>query len=116
LRSLGWWVGLAPLEDNAFNRCKADTKWVEYSLAGAAVIASDLVVYRHACADGAGVLAKSAGEWTEAILGLIHRPGHRASMIEAAQQKLRERYTHERLRQQVVAIFDRALATTAKPA
>jgi hypothetical protein len=21
LRSLGWWVGLAPLEDNAFNRC-----------------------------------------------------------------------------------------------
>jgi glycosyltransferase involved in cell wall biosynthesis len=116
LRSLGWWVGLAPLEDNAFNRCKADTKWVEYSLAGAAVIASDLVVYRHACADGAGVLAKSAGEWAEAILGLIYRPGDRASMIEAAQQKLRERYSHERLRQQVVAIFDRAFATTAKAA
>ena len=26
LSELGWWVGIAPLEDTPFNRCKADTK------------------------------------------------------------------------------------------
>jgi len=108
LRSLGWWVGLAPLEDNAFNRCKADTKWVEYSLAGMAVIASDLPVYQRACADGAGVLATGCEDWAEAAMRLIHRPDYRASMIERAQNKLRERYTHDRLRRQVIEIFGQA--------
>lgn len=108
LRSLGWWVGLAPLEDNTFNRCKADTKWVEYSLAGMAVVASDLPVYHRACADGAGVLAASTSQWTEAIRKLVYEPGERKRMIEAAQAKLRERYTHEKLRQQVIGIFEHA--------
>lgn len=110
LRSVGWWVGLAPLEDNPFNRCKADTKWVEYSLAGMAVVASDLAVYRRGCGDGAGVLATTRGEWVKAILRLIHRPNERAWMIAAAQNKLRERYSQERLRQQVVNIFNEAFA------
>lgn len=108
LRSLGWWVGLAPLEDNAFNRCKADTKWVEYSLAGMAVVASDLPVYHRACADGAGILAQGNDQWVQSVLRLLHRPRERLSMIETAQRKLRQAYTHERLRQQVIAVFDEA--------
>lgn len=116
LRSLGWWVGLAPLEDNAFNRCKADTKWVEYSLAGMAVIASDLPVYQRACADGAGILATDCEDWAESAMRLIHRPEDRASMIERAQGKLRERYTHERLRRQVIEIFGDARRRAAQAA
>lgn len=108
LRSLGWWVGLAPLEDNAFNRCKADTKWVEYSLAGMAVVASDLPVYHRACGDGAGLLAKSSEDWVKSVVRLLHRPAERTAMAEAAQHKLRDRYSHERLRQQVAAVFDQA--------
>lgn len=110
LRSLGWWIGLAPLEDNQFNRCKADTKWVEYSMAGMAVIASDLPVYHVACADGAGLLAKSSADWARALHKLILRPDLRGEMVEKAQQKLRERYTHDCLRAQVLAIFDQAVA------
>lgn len=108
LRSLGWWIGLAPLQDNPFNRCKADTKWVEYSVAGIAVIASDLPVYHRACADGAGILAKSEEDWSAAICDLIYRPDSRARMIGAAQAKLRHLYRHDRLRSQVVAIIDQA--------
>ena len=110
LRSLGWWVGLAPLEDNAFNRCKADTKWVEYSLAGMAVVASDLPVYHRACADGAGLLAKSSEDWVKSVVRLLQRPAEWTAMVTAAQDKLRDRYSHERLRQQVAGVFEQALA------
>ena len=113
LRSLGWWVGLAPLEDNIFNRCKADTKWVEYSLAGIAVVASDLPVYHRACSGGTGISAGSASQWSDAIRKLVCEPQLRASMIAAAQAKLREEYTHERLRQQVIRVFDEARARQA---
>lgn len=110
LRSLGWWVGLAPLEDNPFNRCKADTKWVEYSLAGMAVVASDLTVYRRACANDAGVLCSSLDDWRSAISSLIHRPDFRQRTIAAAQAKLVDEYTHERLRCQVIDVIGRAQA------
>lgn len=114
LRSLGWWVGLAPLEDNIFNRCKADTKWVEYSLAGMAVVASDLPVYHRACAQGAGVLAKTNHDWRQSIMALLDQPADRAEMIQAAQQKLRAAYTHESLRKQVLAVFEQASATSGR--
>jgi hypothetical protein len=114
LRSLGWWVGLAPLEDNPFNRCKADTKWVEYSIAGMAVVASELPVYHRACAGGGGLMAATTDQWVEAVLQLIYRPDQRAAMIDAAQTKLRNDYSHGRLRDQVCKIFTQALALAAK--
>ncbi|QIK78066.1 glycosyltransferase family 4 protein [Sphingomonas piscis] len=108
LRSLGWWIGLAPLEDNSFNGCKADTKWVEYSLAGMAVVASDLPVYDRACSDGAGMLAKDTDRWRTAVGDLLQDPTKRNAMIDTAQSKLRQTYTHGKLREQVIAIFDEA--------
>lgn len=114
LRSLGWWIGLAPLEHNAFNRCKADTKWVEYSAAGMAVVASDLPVYHRACADGAGLLATSMSDWSDAVHRLVHQPDERQRMIDLAQQKLRESYSHAKLREQVIAVFEQAAEIAAK--
>jgi glycosyltransferase involved in cell wall biosynthesis len=108
LRSLGWWVGLAPLEDNPFNRCKADTKWVEYSLAGMAVVASNLPVYHRACGDGCGILASTPDEWARAVADLLYRPDARQRMIAAAQAKLRASYSREKLRAQVIQVFEQA--------
>ncbi len=110
LRSLGWWIGLAPLEDNVFNRCKADTKWVEYSLSGIAVVASDLPVYHRACANGAGILASGSDEWRDAVHRLLLDPDARKRMVAAAQAKLRTAYSHESLRKQVLKVFEEATA------
>jgi hypothetical protein len=109
LRSLGWWIGLAPLEDNSFNRCKADTKWVEYSQAGIAVIASDLPVYERACADGAGILAHTPEQWSRSCLELLYRPQLRVVTVQKAQERLRQLYSHDLLRAQVDRIFERVL-------
>jgi glycosyltransferase involved in cell wall biosynthesis len=46
LQSLGGYdVGLAPLLDVVFNRCKSNVKWLEYSAMGLATIATDLPPY-----------------------------------------------------------------------
>jgi len=108
LCSLGWWVGIAPLEDNNFNRCKADTKWVEYSMAGLAVIAQDLPVYHRACSDGAGILASGVDSWYDAMSKTLRDRAVRLAMIEKAQQKLRTVYAHACLRRQVNDILDQA--------
>jgi hypothetical protein len=105
---LGWWVGIAPLEDTAFNRCKADTKWVEYSLAGMAVVASDLPVYHRACDDGAGMIAADAGEWRLKLGALLRSSDLRARTIAAARQKLKRNYTHQALQRQLLSVIDRA--------
>jgi len=115
LRALGWWVGLAPLEDHAFNRCKADTKWVEYTLAGTAAVAADLPVYHRACADGAGLLAASgAGAGWEAQVGrLLASRRLRDATLARARERLAARYGHAELGAQVLAMVERARAPAA---
>lgn len=114
LCDLGWWVGLAPLADNPFNRCKADTKWVEYAYAGIAAVAQDLPLYHRACASGTGILATSVGEWTDAIAKLVRDLRVREEMVRAAQEKLRTVYSHAALRRQVLDVFKRARALHAR--
>lgn len=108
LRSLGWWVGLAPLEDNIFNRCKADTKWVEYSYAGMPVVAQDIAVYRRACSGGSGVLASSVEEWYHATFALVRSAAAREALIRSARTKLYQSYSRSVLCDQVLNIFNEA--------
>ena len=46
LKALGWWIGLAPLDNNEFNYCKANTKALEYLTAGIPVVASNIGPYK----------------------------------------------------------------------
>jgi hypothetical protein len=108
MHQMGWWVGLAPIADNPFNRCKADTKWVEYTLAGTAVVAADLPVYHRACADGAGILAKSLDDWSDAILTLLTCPAQRQAHVLAAHSKLACDYTDMSLYTQVQDVYEQA--------
>lgn len=105
LRRLGWWIGLAPLEDNRFNRCKADTKWVEYSQAGIPVVASDLPVYHRACAGGAGFLAGGDEEWYAHMERLILDPACRATTADLASHRLQTIYRREILTRQLLVVF-----------
>lgn len=107
---LGWWIGLAPLEDTPFNYCKADTKWVEYSFAGIAVIAADGPVYRDACAGGAGLLASDPAAWANAMRHLLRDTAGRHQQVKCARDKLAARYHHQLLEQQLVRILHRATA------
>ncbi len=89
-------IGLAPLADNTFNRCKSAVKWLEYSACGIAGVYSDLPPYRSAVQNGvSGILVSSTNpkSWTAALERLIENPDHRRSIGLAAQSQVFTRHT-----------------------
>jgi glycosyltransferase involved in cell wall biosynthesis len=115
-RELKWEIGLAPLRQTPFNIVKADTKWVDYTSIGTAVVASRGTAYDDCCADDCGLLANDAGQWAASIQSLIDDPEQRFALVEAAQNKLRASYSIERLTEQVLGKFDQAAASALENA
>jgi glycosyltransferase involved in cell wall biosynthesis len=102
-----WDVGICPLAPIDFNLTKADTKWVEYTSVGAAVIASRGTVYDECCAGGCGILAGSVNEWLSALDLLVNNVDERVRIVERAQTKLKQQYNTGRLRAQVLDVIAR---------
>jgi glycosyltransferase involved in cell wall biosynthesis len=103
-----WDVGICPLAPIDFNLMKANTKWVEYTSAGVAVVASRGTVYDDCCADGCGLLADSADEWLGSLERLIGDGEYRLSMVQKAQARLEREYSAGTLRRQVLDVLARA--------
>lgn len=87
-------IGLAPLVDNAFNRCKSNIKWLEYSAYGRAGVYSDLEPYRDSVEHGkTGMLAgNDPREWFNALEFLITHPAERKAMGRAARKEAFARF------------------------
>jgi glycosyltransferase involved in cell wall biosynthesis len=67
-------IGLAPLLDTEFTRCKSDLKLIEYGALGIPYVASDVTPYRrlHEETEGqGGYLCRTAEQWTEALTRLL---------------------------------------------
>lgn len=111
-----WDVGICPLVPIDFNLMKANTKWVEYTAAGATVVASRGTVYDESCADGCGILADSADEWFSALDLLVNDVDERLAIVGRAQVKLQKQYNITRLRNQVLEVIARAHQIMAAPA
>ncbi len=107
-----WDIGLCPLVSSSNDGLRSNTKWVEYSLVGAATIATRSGIYDGCCADDCGLLVEPDG-WYDSIVSLIEDPRKRFDMVERAQLRVATDYSVERLSKQVLSIFDRALAIRA---
>ncbi len=66
-------IGLCPLKDTSFNRCRSACKAMEYTLAGALAIASDVEAYRN---DENSVLVKE-NEWESVLTRFIENKEER---------------------------------------
>ncbi|RNC65998.1 MAG: glycosyltransferase, partial [Desulfuromonadales bacterium] len=89
-------IGLVPLEDNRFNRCKSNIKWLEYSACGIAGIYADLPPYRSCVKDGeTGLLVAGydVDAWVAALENLIDNPDRRHAMALAARTEVLATYT-----------------------
>jgi hypothetical protein len=111
-----WDIGICPLVPIEFNLMKANTKWVEYSASGVAVVASRGTVYDRVCADGCGLLADGAEAWFVALDLLVRDPLERLAQVERAQARLRREFSLERLREQVFAVIGKAHGRTVSAA
>jgi hypothetical protein len=115
LADLRWDIGICPLERNPFNLNKANTKWVEYTAVGAAVVASADTIYDEVCGEGCGVLARTRDEWVAGLESLCD-PAARHAQVVRAQDRLRRLYNPERLTAQVLSMMDRAETIAAERA
>ncbi|MFO6418775.1 hypothetical protein ACLBKS_01055 [Hylemonella sp. W303a] len=106
MAGLGWAIGLAPLVDEPFNQCKAPTKFIEYTCCGIPVIASDVIVYRRAIANEAGVLA-GAGDWRGLLEALLDDPGRRSNLLRAARVHCDNFFSAQCLQDQVLEVVAR---------
>jgi GT2 family glycosyltransferase/glycosyltransferase involved in cell wall biosynthesis len=83
-------IAIVPLEDKAFNRCKSNIKWLEYSACGIAGIYADLPPYNTCITQGeTGILVgNKPQQWFSAIDLLIGNPDLRLSIAQKARQKV----------------------------
>lgn len=78
-----WDIGLAPVIDNDVTRCKSDLKWLEFTMSGAALIASGVEAYRKV-PDESLLRANSSVEFVEHLLSLLRDESHRKKMIKSS--------------------------------
>ena len=88
-------IMLIPLEDNPFNRCKSNIKWLEYSACGYAGIYADLPPYNTSVEHGrTGLLVgNNPQQWYEAISLLIENPDLRRSVSANARKEVLAHYS-----------------------
>jgi glycosyltransferase involved in cell wall biosynthesis len=81
-----WDIGIAPLADTPFNRCKSAIKALDYAAIGLPVLASDRAVYRGTLADGPGgwLLPDDENAWFVALVRLVRDAGLRRRLSDGA--------------------------------
>jgi glycosyltransferase involved in cell wall biosynthesis len=102
-----WDIGIAPLAKTEFNLAKNINKWIEYSAAGVATVASVGLIYDECCADQCGILCDDS-QWFESLEALVTNPELRFSLVLNAQRRLAQEYSIDRLTDQLLSVFNQA--------
>jgi hypothetical protein len=106
-------ICIAPLVDNAFNRCKSDVKFMEAALVRVPLVASPVSQLGESIRHGVnGLLAAGTEGWVEAVSSLVEEPRRRVQLAEAALEQVRRERTSAALGPWLV----KALAAAAPPA
>ncbi|MDF0643266.1 MAG: hypothetical protein P0111_04500 [Nitrospira sp.] len=107
LTDLGWDIGLAPLADIPFNRCKAPTKFIEYSACGIPIAASNMAVYGEVVPKNGGELV--AADWHGSLRRLLDDPAYRRRAVDIARTYCASQFAVSTLEDQLASIFDRTI-------
>lgn len=83
LKSLGWWIGLAPIIENNFNYCKANTKLLEYIQAEIPVISSRFGPYEYIPSLSPLSCVKKKDYWLDNISRALYSRSLRSSLYQA---------------------------------
>lgn len=93
LGNLGLTIGIAPLVDNAFDRCKSNLRWLEYSALGIPTVASPVGPYQCIRNNATGLYAHDEHGWYTTLTALIKRPKTRARIATNALRTVRRSYS-----------------------
>lgn len=112
----GFDIAVVPLVDNAFNRCKSNIKWLEYSACGIAGIYSDLPPYNTTVEHGTtGLLAgNDPQQWFDALDLLIGNTELRRSIAANARRKVLSEYTVKTGAHRWIDVYRQVIANHGK--
>lgn len=103
-------IGLAPLVDNLFNRCKSAIKYFEYSMVGVPTIASNIPPYSDVISNEVdGILVDSENEWIEAIQRLLDNPALRKRIASNAYENVYQNYNADKSAHLWIKAYESAL-------
>jgi len=106
-----WDIGLAPLFDTEFNKCKTDNKYREYASLGICGIYSNVIPYASSVKNNlTGILVDNRKDlWYNAIKDLIENIDKRKMIIKNAYEDVKERYSLHKYADNYFYIFKKAM-------
>ncbi len=92
-------LGIAPLVENEFTKCKYINKYIEYSMVGVAGVYSNIIPYNKKVIDGFnGFLSDNTSKgWYEALCNAIDNDEKRKECVKNAQIDLRENHSEKKV-------------------
>lgn len=76
-----WSIGIAPVVENDVTRCKSDLKWLEFTMGGAALVASNTEAYA-GVPDDCIIRCEGAEGFAGAVGDLLHDERERRRMVK----------------------------------
>ena len=102
LNRLGWDIGLIPLQDTIFNRCRSATKFVEYTTCGIPTLASSGYIYdQFAQGSAAQIVTVEDAEWANQLDSLIKDAALRQTLVQNAQAHCAQAFSLDALEAQI---------------
>ena len=90
-------IGIIVAQDNFFNACKSNLKYIEYSLAKTVSVAHNVYPYSNTIDDGVNgfLIKKEKTDWKTYLEELIVNEELRVTMAERANEKVKKEFTFE---------------------
>ena len=110
-------IGITPLVDNQFNRCKSAIKFLDYSALGMVTVASDIGVYTPIRQGENGFLVENTeAAWYQTLKTLVADSTLRRRLQFTAQSEVFEFHSYERVRGLRVNLLRNLLAESGATA
>lgn len=105
LPKLGFDIGIAPLVDNSFNRCKSNLRWLEYSALGIPAVLSAVGPYLTIKHNYNGFSATTEHDWYIQLKYLLTHPKKRQFLAQNAKKSILKLYNPKRYAKRYVRLF-----------
>ncbi len=97
LCGLGLDISVAPLIKDEFNRSKSNIKWLESTMAGIPVVATDYDPYESIDNYKTGYLAKNGSQWVKYLSWLIENKEKRLELAKNAKKVVLEKFSSKKI-------------------
>jgi len=103
-------IGICPLIDNPFNRCKSNLKYLQHSALGIPSVCSPLAPYKDTIEDNVdGMFAETPASWLACLSELVENEQLRIAMGAKAREKVIAKYDMAKNFLQWANVFERIM-------